>query len=70
MPKKKKPEKSSKKSKAPKTSTLKLGKDTFVFRERRFNEINLLPKHPPRTPGYKSTLPGAPGWQYKEDPGT
>jgi hypothetical protein len=41
----------------------------LVFRERRFSEINLQPEHPAPIPGYKSTLPGPPGWQAKERPG-
>lgn len=43
--------------------------DGLVFRERRFRDINLLPKHPKPIPGYKATLPGPPGWQVKQDPG-
>lgn len=43
--------------------------DGFVFRERPWKEIDLLPKHPPMIPGYKATLPGPPGWKQKQDPG-
>ncbi len=44
--------------------------DTKVkFRERRLSDIVKGLKHPKPIPGYKSTLPGPPGWQYKQDPG-
>jgi len=40
------------------------------FRERRLNDpSNFNLKHPKPLPGYKSTLPGAPGNWAKEDPG-
>lgn len=44
---------------------------SIQFRERRFRDI--IPKeglkHPLPIPGYKSTLPGAPGNWAKESPG-
>lgn len=43
--------------------------DGIVFRERPLKDFNLQPKHPKPIPGYKATLPGPPGWQYKIDPG-
>ena len=50
------------------------GHDVTVFEQARgFSrvgaDINLTPKHPKPIPGYKATLPGPPGWQYKIDPG-
>ena len=44
-------------------------KTGLVFRQRRLKDINLNPKHPKPIPGHKATLPGPPGWQYKENPG-
>ncbi len=44
---------------------------TILFRERRLSDI--IPRegleHPLPIPGYKSTLPGAPGNWAKESPG-
>lgn len=62
MPKKK-PAKKKKKS------AKEMVPDGFVFRERAWKDINLLPEHPPKIPGYKATLPGPPGWKQKQDPG-
>jgi hypothetical protein len=41
------------------------------FRERRLKDIPIAKlDHPRPIPGYKSTLPGAPGNWAKEDPGS
>ena len=50
-------------------SQKKKSPDGIVFRERRLRDIELNPKHPKPIPGHKATLPGPPGWQYKENPG-
>lgn len=74
MKKKAKPAK--KKVKASKAKKQKKRADSELdlsvqFRERRFRDI--IPKeglnHPLPIPGYKSTLPGAPGNWAKESPG-
>ena len=63
--------KKTKKKKAKKKKVaFQVAKDAeVIFRERRLRDINLKPKHPKPIPGYKSTLPGAPGWWAKESPG-
>ena len=43
--------------------------DRVEFRERKFSDILAHPiQHPMPIPGYKSTLPGPPGWDSKENP--
>lgn len=61
-----------KKSKAVKKSSKKKSEleTDIVFRVRTMREIKVDGlDHPLPLPGYKSTLPGAPGWWAKESPG-
>lgn len=62
-----------KKKPAPRKKTKKRDPEeevSLVFRERRLHEVQVYGlKHPKSQPGYKSTLPGAPGWWAKESPG-
>lgn len=76
MKKKAKPAKKKVKAKKAKAPKRKRRSDSELdlsvqFRERRFRDI--IPKeglnHPLPIPGYKSTLPGAPGNWAKESPG-
>lgn len=64
MPKRKASKKSSKKRRDSELDTV------TQFRERKFKEIKVGDlDHPLPIPGYKSTLPGAPGNWAKESPG-
>jgi hypothetical protein len=62
--KKKVPVSARRKKKASKKEEVRLN-----FRERKFRDIDLNPKHPDPIPGFVPTLPGPPGWMQKLNPG-